>query len=78
MYNPIRPLMFWWNGRNMNKYLEKELEKRFASVDGEEKTAKTGKQKHVIDLALETYIEEEKPVKKQGSDETFKKFAIDQ
>lgn len=62
----------------MRKYLEKELEKRFASKEGEEKAAKKGKRKHVIDLALETYIEEEKPVEKQGFDETFKKAAIDQ
>lgn len=57
--NPIRPFMFWWNTRTMDRYLDKELERRFESKSGGE----VKKRKHVIDLALETYINEQSPEK---------------
>lgn len=73
--NPVRPVVFWWNTRIMNRYLGKELEKRF-EVKGR---GEMKKRKHVIDLALETYIKEQAAEKKgQGFDATFKKMAIDQ
>lgn len=59
----------------MNRYLERELEKRFEGKSGGDMK----KRKHVIDLALETYINEQSPEKKgSGFDDTFKKMAINQ
>jgi len=59
----------------MDRYLGKELERRFEFKSGGEMK----KRKYVIDLALQTYINEESLERKgQDFDETFKKMAIDQ
>ncbi|KAI5785033.1 cytochrome P450 [Peziza echinospora] len=54
--NPLRPIVYWWNNRIMDNWIEDKLRKRFQGkvVDG---TVELGEKKHVIDLALKTYVE---------------------
>jgi cytochrome P450 len=51
-----RPVMQAYNNWRMNRYLGKRLDERFASRESR------GKTKHVIDLALESYLKEVKGV----------------
>lgn len=74
-YNPVRPIMHWYNSRVMNKELSHELELRFSKHQnqGDELT------KSVVDLALQSYIAEEPKEKlNRGMDATFKAYAISQ
>lgn len=78
LMNPLRPLIQFYNGRVMDNYIRKELEKRFHET-------KTGKQgngterksskanKSVIALALEAYLSE-----KKGIDGTFVQDKLDE
>ncbi|KAH0351541.1 cytochrome P450, partial [Aureobasidium melanogenum] len=50
--NIFRPFVHWWNQRQMDTYVGKRLEERFATRNSR------GKKKYVIDLALETYLKE--------------------
>lgn len=52
IFNIFRPFVQWWNQRQMDTYVGKRLEERFATRNSR------GKKKHVIDLALETYLKE--------------------
>jgi len=74
-YNPMRPLMQWYNSYQMNRYLSHELDHRFVRFRGHgERPTKS-----VVDLALQTY-KSEKPRDKpdERMDTTFKKFAMSQ
>jgi cytochrome P450 len=57
-WHPLRPLVEWYNGRQMDRYIGKELDDRWAAykADGGDKT-KYGNS--VIDLALQDYMMEE-------------------
>ncbi|GAB7354358.1 hypothetical protein MBLNU459_g4865t1 [Dothideomycetes sp. NU459] len=72
LINPIRPLILRWNTWRMNRYVSRELEARFASRKSR------GKTKHVIDLALETYLREKGDSTNDVTtlDKTFKREAI--
>ena len=52
-WNPVRPLIQWYNGYRMNKYISGELDKRFATYKSGDlhRTSRS-----VIDLALESYL----------------------
>lgn len=70
--NPLRPIMVRYNSYIMKRYVSRELENRFAARE------QLGKKKHVIDLAMETYLKEtntKEPVSK-NLDKTFKTQAI--
>ena len=74
IYNPIRWLVYWKNTRRMNRYISRAIEDRFAS-----RTKSTKRSKPVIDLALDTFNEEEKANTQINTlDPHFKSFAIDQ
>ncbi|KAI9818467.1 MAG: hypothetical protein M1827_000526 [Pycnora praestabilis] len=78
---PHRIVAHWWYGRTMDEYIGRVLDERFASRrEGKVHSA----QKHVIDLALETYHEEQQQkgqekddIRTWNVDGTFRKFAID-
>lgn len=57
-----RPIIQAWNNWTMNRYLEKRLDERFAT------RSTRGKTKHVIDLALESYLKEVKGVSGDTTD----------
>lgn len=73
LINPLRPLILRWNRWRMDRYVSRELEARFASRETR------GKTKHVIDLALETYLKETGRSIESATtlDKTFKREAID-
>jgi cytochrome P450 len=80
IYNPLRPLMYWYNARRMNRWLSKELDFRFSSRKDLGDAAKSKRSKPVIDIALDTYLSEytDDQAKPAGLDATFKAFAITQ
>jgi len=83
-YRPLRPLVYWYNTRRMDRWLSRELDARFSSRQGVSEAAKLKRSKPVIDLALDAYLAstttgmngQQKPP--AGIDATFKAFAISQ
>ncbi|MCJ1261444.1 hypothetical protein MMC22_001308 [Lobaria immixta] len=74
-YNPVRPIMHYYNTRQMNKSLSQQLDGRFATYQNQNSRPT----KSVVDLAFESYIAEEPNFKlKKGMDATFKDYAISQ
>lgn len=74
-YNPVRPIVHYYNTRQMNRFLSQHLERHFASYQNQSNRPT----KAVIDLALQSYIAGEPKAKiKEGMDATFKKFAMSQ
>ena len=73
-YDPMRPLLQWYNSYRMNSHLSQELDHRFKiSQTGEKQLTKS-----IIDLALQTYTVDKPKDELDGMDDTFKKFAISQ
>ena len=77
--NPIRPFVYYYNTRKMDKYIENIIDKRYASRDG----AKVqGHRKPAIDLALDEYATQQQEQgisgKVAGTDKAFKLAVIDQ
>lgn len=69
VFNIFRPFVQWWNSRQMDTYVDNILEERFASRNTR------GKKKHVIDLALETYLKENNVDESSKLDPNFKAAA---
>ncbi|KAI9777748.1 MAG: hypothetical protein M1816_004592 [Peltula sp. TS41687] len=73
-YHPFRPLVHWYNARQMNKYISRVLEDRFAACTfGEARHSKS-----VINLALNKYLAANSSLAGKGMDATFKAFAVSQ
>jgi cytochrome P450 len=70
IFNIFRPFVQWWNLRQMDTYVGNILEERFASRNTR------GKKKHVIDLALETYLKENNVDDTSKLDPKFKDAAL--
>jgi cytochrome P450 len=70
IFNIFRPFVQWWNLRQMDTYVGNILEQRFASRNTR------GKKKHVIDLALETYLKENNVDETSRLDPKFKDAAL--
>jgi cytochrome P450 len=79
-YKPLRPFIYWYNTRRMNRWLSRELEARFASRKEVGQAEKLKRSKPVIDLALDTYLSESNlDIEKSTTlDATFKEFALRQ
>jgi len=78
-FNFVRKTVHWWNGRQMDKYIDVELTKRYSEYKADNKGKRT---KAIIDLVLQGYIPERLD---QGSratgvdlDPSFRAFAISQ
>lgn len=73
--NFVRWMVEWWNGRQMDRYIGNELDKRFSEykADKDEK-----RQKSVIDLVLQAYIAQSGEQKPEKLDPEFRSFAIRQ
>ncbi|KAI0140484.1 cytochrome P450 [Xylariaceae sp. FL1272] len=79
LMNPLRPFVQIYNGRIINAYIRKELEKRFQEIKEERK--KTGRPKHiksVTTLALEAYIDDQRTSNESTLDDKFVTFATSQ
>lgn len=68
-WHPLRPIIQWYNGRKMNKFIVKELENRFETFQKEKKLKKS---KSMIDLAIENYMMKEGEGPIQKMDNTLK------
>ncbi|KAI9879875.1 MAG: hypothetical protein M1830_006727 [Pleopsidium flavum] len=78
-YNPLRPLVHWYNTRRMNQYVSRELNSRMTNFQGKESLQPAKRNKSVIDLALTAYLSEHSGEKAiQAMDSTFKTFAMSQ
>ncbi|KAL6713648.1 hypothetical protein ACLMJK_009113 [Lecanora helva] len=80
-WNPFRPLVHWYYGSIMSRYLNRELEQRFAAHKSSEQIIKTGEDRSasVMDLALSTYRDENPGLQASDCiDPDFKKFAVNQ
>ncbi|CZT44227.1 related to cytochrome P450 CYP4/CYP19/CYP26 subfamilies [Rhynchosporium secalis] len=71
-FNPIKPLVQWKNGRLMDDYISKELDKRFA--DRQQSSATVTRS--IIDLVLEEYMSRNPEANKANQmNPAFKKWA---
>jgi cytochrome P450 len=73
--NVVRRVARWWNGRQMNRYIGNELDKRY----NEYKTDPENKQtKAVIDLIMQAYLPNNAQAVPERLDAEFRAFAISQ
>ncbi|KAL9128895.1 MAG: hypothetical protein Q9217_002517 [Psora testacea] len=70
--NIFRPFVHMYNARKMNRYLTRELDKRYSAIQSNAKNPKNS----VIDLALKSYLEENPSA--TGINADFKAFAMAQ
>lgn len=78
-YNPLRPLVHWYNSQRMNRYVSREFDTRMANYQDLDSFQSFHQTKTVIDLALAAYLSanpEKEPTK--TVDATFKNFAMSQ
>ncbi|KAI4094755.1 MAG: hypothetical protein LQ344_002000 [Seirophora lacunosa] len=76
-YNPLRPIVHWYNSHRMNEYVTRVIHSRFAelsSVQGQTEHAS----KSIIDLVLTAYLSDHPSRKLPDMDQTFKRFTINQ
>lgn len=62
----------------MNNYLGKVLDERFAARQAAQRSQTTKRSRSIVDLALDTYLEEGKLNEGERIDPTFKRFVTDQ
>jgi cytochrome P450 len=72
--NVARWFMQWWNGRQMDRYIGDELDRRYAEFKSDSNNTRS---KAVIDIILQAYIEDSK-AKPEKLDPEFRAFAIRQ
>ncbi|KAK4183913.1 cytochrome P450 [Podospora australis] len=74
-YNPARPFVHWYNGRQMDKYISAELDKRYAEWTKDEAAGSTTS-RSVIHLALSSYMSQQKDQPRpEKLDPAFKRWA---
>ena len=78
-YNPMRPIVHWYNSRRMNKYVTRTIDSRFAELTSGQESHPEHASKSIIDLVLTAYLSE-KPLKDKlpDMDTTFKRFTMNQ
>lgn len=74
IFNPLRPFVFQYNKWRMDRFVSKVMDERFVSRPGIQED-KSKKNRPVIDLALDSYLND---TKSTTIDATFKRFAMDQ
>ena len=78
-YHPLRPILRWWNGRQMVRYVSRELDLRFNSNRKRMELAKNNRSKTIIDLALDNYLAQQTHNgSSDAMDATFRDFATSQ
>jgi cytochrome P450 len=76
-YNPLRPIVHWYNSWRMNDYVARIIDSRFTELQSEEGNLVKGN-KSIIDLVLTAYLSENAARKSQTMDSTFKRFTMSQ
>jgi cytochrome P450 len=72
--NFVRTIVEWYNGRKMDAYIDKEVDKRFKAY--QQKTDDSdGKFESIIDLALQDYMADPSRVASKELDKDFRTFA---
>ncbi|MCJ1402698.1 hypothetical protein MMC11_005919 [Xylographa trunciseda] len=79
-WNPIRPFVFRYNTRRMDRWLSSALDERFALRQGLGEAAMLKRSKPVIDLALDTYLLDQGLNEKcvRPMEDTFKAMSMNQ
>ena len=77
-WHPIRPFMLWYNSRQMDLYIGKELNKRFEHYRMNHGRSEAKQGKSVVDLALQSYMANEASKGTQELDKTFRTHATRQ
>ncbi|KAI9669008.1 MAG: hypothetical protein M1817_005165 [Caeruleum heppii] len=77
-WHPLRPFVQWYNGRQMDTYIGRELDKRYALYRSGSCHAGSKQEKSVIDLALQGYMEGRSTKPAEALNPTFRAFAISQ
>ena len=81
-WNPMRPLVHWYCSRVMDRFMDNELERQFTTHQrglSDTKGSVNEKSKTIMDLALDSYLEEHSTSSAdRAMDATFKKAAIHQ
>ena len=78
-FNPLRPLVQWYNTRQMDSYISRELEDRFINPNNTRTSDKLGPRGSIIDLALKTFpAETNSKDTSEGIDPAFKSFLVSQ
>ena len=73
--NIVRLAVQWWNGRKMDDYIGKELDKRYSSYKRDPDGNST---RSVMDLVLQAYLLENAESSPEKLDSGFRAFAISQ
>ena len=78
-FNPLRPLVQWYNTRQMDSYISRELEDRFTDPKNMRTSDKLGPSRTIIDLALKAFLAESNSEDtRKGIDAAFKSFLVSQ
>ncbi|RAR07338.1 glycosyltransferase family 1 protein [Stemphylium lycopersici] len=64
-WNPMRPLIEWWNGKTMDRYIGTEMDKQYEDWKTNEPSNRA---KSVMDIAIAAYMTERKAVAKLNAD----------
>lgn len=76
-YNPVRPLVHWYNSRRMNKYVTRIVDQRFAELQNEHNEHNKAS-KSILDLVLTAHLSENVASKAQPLDLAFRSFTTNQ
>ncbi|KAL8943447.1 MAG: hypothetical protein Q9211_000979 [Gyalolechia sp. 1 TL-2023] len=79
-FNLVRKTIHWWNGRQMDRYIGSELDKRYAEYQADSKDKRS---KAIIDLVLQGHIPQSQDQQQPTGlgdrlDPTFRAFATSQ
>lgn len=69
-WNPVRPFIQWRNGRIMDRYISRELDKRYEAWKSSKPSTKA---KSIMDMTIAAYMSERKSCNKLDAE--FKKWA---
>lgn len=78
-FNPVRPLVYWYNSRRMNKYVTQKIDARFVELQSNDgSNSVENRNKSIIDLVLSAYLSEKGDGELQDIDSQFKRFTMNQ
>lgn len=75
-FNPLRPLVHWYNARRMNQYVSLVVDERIAKYQKREDLQGVKSTKSILDLALAAYLGDKQDI--NAMDSIFKLFAMSQ
>lgn len=77
-YNPLRPLIQWYNAREMNNYIYHELKNRFQSHKNSKELDEPRHGRSIVDLALKSSLAGRASNSTDETDPSFKSFIASQ